>query len=142
MITKTVLYSFDGLQRATREEVIEYVNQIMKELEQPIQPPEKIQIGFTIPHTDYIPQLPRAQKPKISSITTPTQAYNFAKRTGVRYPEAEQLIMTDPHTAYLYARDVIKGRWLEAEPFIEKNEYVWGLYANTFSVRYINVGVK
>ena len=29
--------------------------------------------------------------------------------------------MKDPESAYLYARDVIKGRWAEAEPTIMKD---------------------
>jgi len=35
-----------------------------------------------------------------------------------RWPEAEPTIMTDPYYAYRYACKVIKGRWLEAEPII------------------------
>ena len=35
-----------------------------------------------------------------------------------RWKEAEPVISTDPRSAYLYARDVIKGRWKEAESII------------------------
>ena len=35
-----------------------------------------------------------------------------------RWPEAEPHIMTDPRWAYRYALDVIKGRWPEAESII------------------------
>jgi hypothetical protein len=38
-----------------------------------------------------------------------------------RWAEAEPYIMEDPYWAYDYARDVIKGRWAEAEPFIMKD---------------------
>ena len=38
-----------------------------------------------------------------------------------RWPEAESTIMEDPYWAYCYARDVIKGRWPEAEPTIMQN---------------------
>jgi len=30
--------------------------------------------------------------------------------------------------AYMYARDVIKGKWFEAEPYMMKSEYLWKLY--------------
>jgi len=35
-----------------------------------------------------------------------------------RWLEAEPIIMTSPQYAYFYSRDVIKGRWPEAEPII------------------------
>lgn len=136
MITKTVLYSFDGLQRATREEVIEYVNQIMKELDLPVQPPEKIQIDFTIPCKEDLLAMDFSHA--VSKSMSPSGVYHHAKRTGKRWKEDEQIVMTDPHTAYLYARDIIKGRWLEAEECIEQNTYVWGLYASKFGVRFIH----
>jgi len=32
-----------------------------------------------------------------------------------RWPEAEKIIMSNPETAYKYARDVIKRLWFEAK---------------------------
>jgi hypothetical protein len=46
-----------------------------------------------------------------------------------RWPEAEPTITKDPNYAYLYARDVIKGRWPEAEPTIIKDPNYVYLYA-------------
>ena len=35
-----------------------------------------------------------------------------------RWPEAEPVIMTDPNLAYWYAKNIIEGRWPEAEKYI------------------------
>jgi len=56
----------------------------------------------------------------------PCELYNIAdERTFKRRlpKEYEEIIMTDPEYAYLYARDVIKGRWKEAEEYIKKDNY-------------------
>ena len=42
-----------------------------------------------------------------------------------RWPEAEPFIMKDPTYAYYYAKDVIKDRWPEAEPAIRINLEAW-----------------
>jgi hypothetical protein len=43
-----------------------------------------------------------------------------------RWKEAEPYIKKDPHFAYYYALDVIKGRWKEGEETIKKNpEYAY-----------------
>jgi hypothetical protein len=44
-------------------------------------------------------------------------------------PEFLQRVMKEPKYAFEYARDVIKGRWSEAEPIIMKHEY----YANEYA---------
>jgi mono/diheme cytochrome c family protein len=44
-----------------------------------------------------------------------------------RWVEAEPLIMKDPEWAYSYARNVIEGRWAEAEPYIMKDPY-WAFH--------------
>lgn len=46
-----------------------------------------------------------------------------------RWPEAEPLIARDPMCSYLYARDVIKGRFPEGEPAIEASVLYSDLYA-------------
>ena len=39
-------------------------------------------------------------------------------KSNLRRPEDEPVIMRNPGEAYYYAKDVIKGRWPEAEPYI------------------------
>ena len=52
-------------------------------------------------------------------ITNPGNAYLYAKDViKGRWPEAEKYIIKSPSVAYWYAREVIKGRWPEAEPII------------------------
>ena len=38
-----------------------------------------------------------------------------------RWIEAENIILTDVYSAYNHAKDVIKGRWIEAEDIIAKD---------------------
>ena len=45
----------------------------------------------------------------------------------------EQAILTNSYYSYRYAIDVIKGRWLEAEPIIKQNKYYWELYCQHFN---------
>jgi hypothetical protein len=42
------------------------------------------------------------------------------------------LIAKVPEFAYYYAKDVVKGRWLEAEPYIMKDSYWWDRYETYF----------
>jgi hypothetical protein len=55
----------------------------------------------------------------------PRDAYLYA-RDVIKgpWPEAEPYIMKDPRDAYLYARDVIKGPWPEVEPLIINSPFV------------------
>jgi hypothetical protein len=46
-----------------------------------------------------------------------------------RWPEAEPNIMKDPESAYWYAKNVIEDRWLEAEPYIKQDQYWAHWYA-------------
>jgi hypothetical protein len=49
-------------------------------------------------------------------------AYWYARNViQGRWPEAEPVIMGNPDAAYQYAQDVIQGRWPEAEPVIMGN---------------------
>jgi len=58
----------------------------------------------------------------------PGTAYWYAREViKGRWPEAEPLIMKDPGTAYNYANRVIRARWPEAEPYIMKNPE-WACY--------------
>ena len=50
---------------------------------------------------------------------TPQKAYLYARDVlKGRWFQAEHLFLSDPRMAYWYARVVIKGRWFEAEHLI------------------------
>lgn len=53
----------------------------------------------------------------------PEMALAYAKKRGLRVPEAEEAIMRSPRYSYYYTRDIIRGRWLEAEPVIKKSPF-------------------
>jgi hypothetical protein len=56
------------------------------------------------------------------------EAYYYARNViQGRWAEAEPHIMKDPQWAYYYAMDVIRGRWAEAEPHIMKDPQ-WAYY--------------
>lgn len=54
--------------------------------------------------------------------------YNAAKNKK-RLKFAEPKIAKEPHWAYMYAMDVIKGPWPEAEPYIMKSAFWAYMYA-------------
>jgi len=62
---------------------------------------------------------------------TPQEAYYKAKayNLGNRMPEIEPTIIKDAEYSYLYARDIIKGKWELGEPIISKYVYWSYLYA-------------
>ena len=66
----------------------------------------------------------------------PELAYYYARDIikGI-WPEAEPYIMKDPHYAYYYALYRIEGRWEAAEPYIMKDEYWWNKYKTQFGVK-------
>jgi len=49
-----------------------------------------------------------------------------------RWPEAESIIMKDSRAIYIYAKTILRDRWIEAEPFILQTEpesdHGWNLY--------------
>ena len=52
----------------------------------------------------------------------PGWAFRYARDViQGRWPEAEPVISQDPQWAYFYARYAIKGRWPEAEPVISQD---------------------
>jgi hypothetical protein len=58
-----------------------------------------------------------------------------------RWPEAEDTIKMDPHSASFYAEYVIKGRWEEAEPYIMKRVDIAVDYAiDVLKCRWKDVG--
>jgi len=61
---------------------------------------------------------------------SPRDLFRYARdMISGRWPEAEPIIMTDLLYAYYYSRDIIRGRWSEAEPIImSSSEYAY-LYA-------------
>ena len=65
---------------------------------------------------------------KFEKFLNADSAYNYVKSTGRRDPKAEKLIISFPRLAYMYARDIIKDRWFEAEP---------GIYDSTFWYNYM-----
>ncbi len=60
---------------------------------------------------------------------TPKQALDKAIKLGKRIPELEPIISKDAYWSYLYAKDVIKGRWKQAEPVISQNAQCSYYYA-------------
>jgi len=54
----------------------------------------------------------------------PYHAYYIAKEIKKgRWPEAEPYIKNDARWAYFYARDIIKGRWPEADSVIMNSRW-------------------
>ena len=69
---------------------------------------------------------------KRAIVQHPNWAYYYARDViEGRWPEAEPFIMQDPARAYYYARDVIEGRWPEAEPVI-KQSAKWAMKYSNF----------
>jgi hypothetical protein len=58
---------------------------------------------------------------------TPEEAYYKCWGNRKRDKDLEPFIIKDPEYAYFYAKDIIKGRWLEAEPFIIQDSG-WAFY--------------
>ena len=51
-----------------------------------------------------------------------------------RWLEAEPYIMKNPQYAYNYAINVLKRRWLEAEPFIFQDRVFGKYYQEAFKI--------
>ena len=61
----------------------------------------------------------KVRPPTQKELTDPGRAYLYARDVIYgRFPEGEAALATDPEWAYDYAVDVIKGRWPEAEAAI------------------------
>ena len=66
---------------------------------------------------------------------SPEYAYSYSKNIiKGRWLDAESIIMKDPFTAYMYAKNIIKGRWEEAESVIMTGEYWWDNYKKHFGI--------
>ena len=57
--------------------------------------------------------------------------YGYAYKNGRLEPKWEKLLLSleDPFWLYMYARDIIKDRWLEAEEYIKKDPEYAHFYA-------------
>jgi len=58
---------------------------------------------------------------------TPKKAYDKCLKNYTRNKELEKIIIEDPKHACLYAKDIIAGRWLEAENIIATSAE-WAFY--------------
>ena len=57
------------------------------------------------------------------------KACRTAKKAGRRMSGVEQTILKDPEATYIYARDVIKGRWAQGEKVLMRFPVIACLYA-------------
>lgn len=60
---------------------------------------------------------------------SPWSCYELAKASGCRLPELESKILESHWASFFYARDVISGRWLEAESSIMRIPILASKYA-------------
>jgi hypothetical protein len=60
---------------------------------------------------------------------TPLKAFYKCRNNKQRDKDLELIIIKDPMYAYGYAKDVIKGRWIEAEQYVINNSEVAYYYA-------------
>ena len=62
-------------------------------------------------------------------------AYVYAKHiVGGRWVEGEPTIKKSANYSFIYALEVIRDRWLEAEPVIFRDRYFWVAYKASFNV--------
>ena len=85
------------------------------------------------PHKSMNLKYKRLKFAEVPELLSSLDAFNYAKCSGQRRPDLERIILTDPSDPYFavdYARDVIKGRWIKAEPVIAQDQaaaYQYGL---------------
>jgi hypothetical protein len=62
-----------------------------------------------------------------------TRARLICKQREKRISSLEKIILNSNNSECMmqYARDVIKGRWPEAEPYLMKTPYFWTMYSNS-----------
>lgn len=81
------------------------------------------------PHCGLLLEMSNRQTKRRSFNEDANSSYREALRNKRRAsPEEESEIMNDPESAFLYARDVLRGRWYEAEPTIRNDPHWWMLY--------------
>jgi hypothetical protein len=65
----------------------------------------------------------------------PWGAFIYAKHiVGGRWLEGEPTIMNSPSYSFVYVKDVIKCRWPEAESIIATDAYFWHVYRAWFKI--------
>ena len=52
-----------------------------------------------------------------------------------RWPQMESLILQNPYDSYLYSRDVLNERWLEAEETIKQDDFAWARYKVLWNIK-------
>ncbi len=87
--------------------------------------------------------LERVQDSLLKKEESPEWAFLHARDViKGRWPEAEKTIIKSPTWAYLYARAVIKGRWPEAEETISKSSAWFGYGGRHIQELYITEVIK
>ena len=72
----------------------------------------------------------QADSQALLSAKDPLDAFRYALNVlKGRFVEAEPTIATDPYYAYRYALEVVKGRWKEAEANISTSQWIAYCYA-------------
>lgn len=66
---------------------------------------------------------------------TAQQSYEICLQEDKRNLELEPIILTNAYWSYLYARDVIKGRWPESELIIKQDDWYWKKYYDYFNIK-------
>jgi hypothetical protein len=139
-IKKETMYTFDGLKNACRNEVIDFIEELMKEIDfQPTWYDHK-ESDSDLPRVPVTPSGTYMYALKVINsrckewehliMEEPKYSYLYALNViGGRWEEAEPIIMTDPQYAYSYAIEVIKGRWELGETVIKEDSYYAYLYA-------------
>jgi hypothetical protein len=48
--------------------------------------------------------------------------------------QISHIIIKQPNHSYWYAKNILKGRWKEAEQYIKEDDYWWGQYCRHFKL--------
>ena len=54
--------------------------------------------------------------------------------SGKRLPELEHIVLTSPRCAYIYALEIISGRWIEAEDII-MTDALWSYHYAIYVIK-------
>lgn len=88
--------------------------------------PYTFKLAKKLGHTQFQQQCPKG----LTLIKSdPYFAYIYASDViHGRFYDAEAIISQDPEASYSYAKFIIKGKWLDGEDAIETVDNLWGLY--------------
>ena len=93
-------------------------------------PLDSTQIKYFREQNPITAKLFKTKEKNILNNQDPSNTVKYAREVlGGRWPEAEPVIVKDGAAAYEYAQRVIKGRWPEAEPVIAKDAMTSQRYA-------------